>query len=162
MEGAVSKRRKTYVVTHRNDEDRHAYIFVSRRASSVSPRLRHSRQLALLFCPNLTLNLYTLYFALPLAFLPHLPPLLTSLTVPLSGSPLRSLSITRDSTFLSLSQRPCIAKPEATFQSSTQPCALRSLTRPSALPSFSLNFLRLPSIFLRSMTLAQKKLTIAC
>ena len=41
------------------------------------PRLRHGRRLALLFHPNLTRNLYTLFFALLLALLPHLPPLLT-------------------------------------------------------------------------------------
>ena len=38
------------------------------------PRLRHGRQLALLFNPNLTLNLYTLFFAMSLALLPQLLP----------------------------------------------------------------------------------------
>ena len=42
-----------------------------------SPRLRHGRQLAVLSRPNLTLNVYTLSFALLMA-LPHFPPLLTS------------------------------------------------------------------------------------
>ena len=68
-----------------------------------SPRLRHGRPLALLFCPNLTLNLYTLIFALLLALF---PPLLTPPTVHLSGSGLRSLPPTWDPTFPFLSQRP--------------------------------------------------------
>ena len=42
------------------------------RLSSPRPRLRHGRRLALLFCPNLTPNLSTLFFALLLALLPHL------------------------------------------------------------------------------------------
>ena len=51
------------------------------RQSSPRPRLRHGRRLALLFYLGLTLNLYTLFFALSLAHLPRLPPLLTFLTV---------------------------------------------------------------------------------
>ena len=42
------------------------------RQSSPRPRLRHGRRLGFLFHPNLTLNLYTLFFALSLA--PGLPP----------------------------------------------------------------------------------------
>ena len=51
------------------------------RQSSPRPRRRHGRRLALLFHLGLTLNLCTLYFALSLALLPRLPPLLTFLTV---------------------------------------------------------------------------------
>ena len=47
------------------------------RQSSPRPRLRHGRRLALLFHPNQTRKLYTLFPALSLAFLPRLPPLLT-------------------------------------------------------------------------------------
>ena len=35
VEEAVSERRKAFAATHRNDEDRQAYISTSRRASSV-------------------------------------------------------------------------------------------------------------------------------
>ena len=45
--------------------------------SSPRPRLRHGRRLALLFHPNLTLKLYTLFFALSVVLFPCLPPLLT-------------------------------------------------------------------------------------
>ena len=48
------------------------------RQSSPKPRLRHGRRLALLLHPNLTLNLYTLFFALSLALLPRLTSLLIS------------------------------------------------------------------------------------
>ena len=61
------------------------------RLSMPRLRLRHGRQLALLSRSNLTLNLYTLFFALSL---PLLPPLLTSLIVLLPGSRLRSTPLT--------------------------------------------------------------------
>ena len=35
MEDTVSKRRKAFATAHRSDEDRQAYNFASRRASSV-------------------------------------------------------------------------------------------------------------------------------
>ena len=47
------------------------------RQSSPRPRLRHGRRFALLFHLNQTRKLYTLFFALSLALLPRLPPLLT-------------------------------------------------------------------------------------
>ena len=46
--------------------------------SSPRPRLRHGRRLALLFRPNLTQKLYSLFFALLEALLPHLPQLFLS------------------------------------------------------------------------------------
>ena len=58
------------------------------------PRLRHGRRLALLFHLGLTLNLYTLFFALSLAFLPHLPSLLTFLTILLPRNWLRFMLLT--------------------------------------------------------------------
>ena len=48
------------------------------RQSLPWPRLRHGRRLALLFHLGLTLNLCTLFFALLLALVPCLPPLLIS------------------------------------------------------------------------------------
>ena len=116
----------------------------SPRQSSPRPRLRHGRRLALLFHPNQTLKLYTLFFALSLALLSRLPSLLTSLTILLRGDRLRSTPLTWDLTFPFLSQRPCVAESEATSLSSAQPRARRSLTRPFALLSLRLNFLRLP------------------
>ena len=56
------------------------------RQSLRRPRLRHGRRLALLFHLSLTLNLYTIFFALSLAHLPHLPPLLTFPTAALEES----------------------------------------------------------------------------
>ena len=127
-----------------------------------SPRWRHGRRLALLFHLNLTLNLYTLFFALSLAHPPRLPPLLTFLTVLLPGNRLRSMPLTCDPTFPFLSQRLCVAEPEATPLSSAESRALWSLTRPFALLSLSLNFLRLPPTFLLTPPLAQTKLPILC
>ena len=88
------------------------------RPSLPRPRLRHGRRLALLFHPNETLNLHTLFFALSLALIPLLPPPITFLTASLPGSRLRSTPLTRDLTFLSLSQRSCAAEPELPFRAS--------------------------------------------
>ena len=127
--------------------------------SSPRPRLRHGTRLALLFhLLSLTLNLYTLFFALSLA---HLPPPLTFPTVPLPGSRLQSMPLTWDPTFPFLSQKPCVAEPEATSLSSAVPCARKSLISP-ALLSPLLNFLRLPPTSTRPLPLAQTKLPIPC
>ena len=103
--------------------------------SSPRPRLKHGRRLGLLSHLGLTLNLYTLSFALSLALLPRLLPLLTFLTVLLPGNRLRSMPLTCDLTFPFLSQRPCVADPEAISLSSSEPRNRRSLTRPFALLS---------------------------
>ena len=132
------------------------------RQSSPRPRRRHGRRLALLFYLNLTLNLYTLFFALLLAHLPRVPLLLTFPTVLLQENRLRSTPPYEDPTFPFLSQRPCVAEPEATSLSSAEPRALWSLTRPFALLSLSLNFLRLPPTFPHPPPLAQTKLPIPC
>ena len=132
------------------------------RQSSPKPRLRHSRRLALLFHLNLTLNLYTLFFALSLAHLPRVHPLLTFPTVLLQGNRRRSTPPYEDPTFPSLSQRPCVAEPEATSLSSAEPRALWSLTGPFALLLLSLNFLQLPPTFPPPPPLAQTKLPIPC
>ena len=65
-------------------------LFDEPRQSSPRPRLRHGRRLALLFHLGLTLNLFTLSFALSLALLPRLPPLLT---FPNCSSPRESASV---------------------------------------------------------------------
>ena len=130
------------------------------RLSLPRPRLRHSRRLALLSHLNLILNLCTLSFVLSLAFLPHLSPLLTSPTVLLPGNRLRSSPITYDPTFLSPSQRPCKTELEASFLSSTEPRALRSLFRPFAPSSPPMNFLGMPQISPGTLPLAQTKLPI--
>ena len=130
--------------------------------SSPRPRRWHGRRLALLSHLNLILNLCTLFFAISLALLPRLPPLLTFPTVPLPGNRLWSMSLTCNPTFSLLSQRPCIEGPEATSLSSGEPRARRSLTRPFALLSLPLNFLRLPLTSPCPLPLAQTKLPIPC
>ena len=132
------------------------------RQSLPRPTLRNGRRLALLFHLNLTLNLYTLFFALSLALLPRVSPLLTFQIVLLPGNRLRSMPLSCDPTFPFLSQRPCVAESEATSLSSTVPRAWRSFIRPFALFSPSLNFMRLPITFPPPLPLAQTKLPIPC
>ena len=125
-------------------------------------RPRHGKRLALLFFPNQTRKLYTLLFALSLILLPHLPPLLFFQTVLLPENRLQSMPLTGDLTFPFLTQRPCVAKPEATFLSFAEPRALKNLTRPSALLSSPLNFLQLPPTFSPPLPLTQTKSPIPC
>ena len=132
------------------------------RQSLPRPRLRHGRRFALLSHLCLTLNLYTLFFVLLLAHLPRLPPLLTFPTVLLPGNRLRSMPLTCDPTFPFLSQRLCAAEQEATFLSSAEPRARRSLTRSFAILSHSLNLLRLLTISPCPQPLVQTKLPIPC
>ena len=132
------------------------------RQSLPRPRLRHGRRLALLFHLNQTINLYTLFFALSLAHLPRLPPLLTFSIIFLPGNRLWSMPLTYDPTFPFLSQRLYVARPEATFLSSAVPPAQRSFIGLSSLFSPLLNFMRLPPTFSPPLPLAQTKLPIPC
>ena len=122
MESAVSERRKAFAAAHRSDEDRQAYISASRRASSVISKAKAETwptTCSSLYL-GLTLNLCTLFFAISLALLPR-HPLLTFLIVLRPGNRLRSMPLTCDLTFPFLSQRLCLAEPEATSLSSAAP-----------------------------------------
>ena len=57
---------------------------------------------------------------------------------------------------------PSVADLKATFLSSVEPYALRSLTCPFTLPYLPLNFLQLPPTFPPLLPLAQTKLPILC
>ena len=164
MEEAVSERRKAFTAAHRSDEDRQAYISASQRASSVISKAKAEVWQATCssLSPKSNHNLYALFFALLLGFIPHLFSLLTSLTVFLPGNRLRSPPITSDPTSLSLSQRPRIAEPKPTLPRSAESRALRSLTCSFANPFPPMNFLQLPPISPRSLSLAQTKLLIPC
>ena len=94
MEQAVRERRKAFAAAHRNEKIARLTPPLSDVPGLSSPRLRNGRRLALLFNPNLTLNLCTLSFVLVLALLPHLLLLLTSPIALLPGSRLRSSPIT--------------------------------------------------------------------
>ena len=105
------------------------------RLSSPRPRLRPCRRHAHL---SLTFSL--------VQSLALLPSFLSSPTVLLPGSRVRSSPITWHPTFLSPNQRPCVA--ETTFPSSAEPRALRSLIRLFAPPSPQANFSLLPQSLL--------------
>ena len=96
VEGAVGERRRAFATAHRSDEDRQAYVSASRRASSVIAKAKAEawQTTCTSLSPNLILNLCTLFFALLLALLPRLFPLLTFLTVLLPGNRLRFMPLT--------------------------------------------------------------------
>ena len=142
VEEAVSERRKAFAAAYRSDDDRQAYIFTSRRASSVIAKA--GRRLALFSYINLTLNLYILFFTRVAG----------SSSSPNCSSPRESASV-----FAAYLRSHYHVSPlEATFPSFAEPRALRSLTSPSAHSFPLLNFLRLFPTFSRPLPLAHTKL----
>ena len=93
MEDAVSERRKVFATAHRSDKDRQAYISASRRASSVIAKAWQTTCFFLLPKSN-PLTVYSLlFFALSLALLLGLCPLLIFQTVLLPRNRFRSIPL---------------------------------------------------------------------
>ena len=126
------------------------------RQSSPRPRRRHGRRLALLSHLNLTLNLYTLFFALSLTNLPRLLHLLTFPTVLLPGNRLPSMPLTGlchpgrstldQILYLSQSISDGFDKPRrALGRSSLLSISLKLLTL-TGIPPFSTNSFQLASL----------------
>ena len=82
MEDAVSERRKAFAAAHRSDEDRQAYISASQRDLYVITKAKAEAWQSTCSSLSTKSNSNSL-FPLLLALLPHLPSLLTFLTVPL-------------------------------------------------------------------------------
>ena len=97
VEQAVSERRRDFAAAHRRDEDRQAYISASRRASSVIAKAKTEawqKNCSSLSPKSNPKSVHSLFFALSLALLPRLPPLLTFPTVLLPGNRFRSMPLT--------------------------------------------------------------------
>ena len=124
---------------------------------SPKPKLRHGKRHVYFSLLNLTLNWCIFSSDLSLVFLPHLPSLLTSAAVLLPNNWLRSSSTTCDLPIPYPRQKPCVKVPEATFPSSDDLSALRSLIPLSALSFLEMNFLRLPQTSPHLLPLAQTK-----
>ena len=160
VESAVSERRKAFAAAHRSDEDRQAYISASRRASTVIAKAKVEAWQTT--CSSLSpksnpKSVHSLLCSIAGFFSsssssPNFPNC--------SSSKVWSMPLTCGPTFPFLSQVSCVAEPEAISLSSAEPRALRSLTRPFALPSLPLNFLRLSPTFPCPLPLAQTKLPI--
>ena len=162
VEQAISERRRAFATAHRSDEDRQAYISASPRASSVIAKAKAEAWQTT--CSSLSPK--------------SNPKSVHSLLRSIAGSPSSSssspnfsnCSSPRESAsvyaaylrshFSDFSQRPCAVETEATSLSSAEPRALWSLTRPFALLSLPLNFLRLPPISPHPLPLVQTKLPI--
>ena len=164
VEKAVGERRRAFATAHRSDEDRQAYISASRRASSVIAKTKaEAWQTA---CTSLSpkSNPRSVHSLLrSIAGSPSSSS--SSPNFPSCFSPRESASVYAAylrSHFSFLSQRPCAAEPEATSLSSAEPRALWSFTRPFALPSLPLNFLRLPPTSPHPLPPVQTKLPIPC
>ena len=129
--------------------------------SSPRPRRRHGRQLALSPKSN-PKSVHS--FLHSIAGSPSSSS--SSPNFPNCSSPRESASIyaayLRSHFSPFLSQRPCVAEPEATSLSSAEPRALWSLTHPFALFSLMQNFLQLPPTVPHPLPLAQTKLLIPC
>ena len=164
VEGAVSERRKAFAAAHRSDEDRQAYISATRCASSVIAKAKAEAWQTTCSSLSPKSNPKTVFSLL--CYIAGLPSSSSSSpNFPNCSFPRESVSIyaaylRSPSPFLS--QRPCIAEPEATSLSSAEPRARRSLTRHSALLCPLLNFLRLPPTFPPPLLLARTILPIPC
>ena len=145
--GAASERRKVFVAAYRRFEDRQAYISASRPASSAIAKAEARQTTCSSLLPKSNpKSVHSLLCSI--AGSPSSSP--SSPNFPNCSAPRKSVSVYAAylrSTFLFPSQRPCVPEPEATTPSSAEPRVLGSLTRPSALLSFPLNFLRLPPTF---------------
>ena len=157
MESAVSERRKAFAHAHRSDEYRQAYISASRRASSVIAKAKAEAWQTTRSSLSPKSN----------------PKSVHSLFCYIAGSPSSSssspnfpnCSSPRESALVYaayLRSHFSVSQPEATSLSSAEPRALWSLTRPFALLSLPLNFLRLPPTSPRPLPLAQTKFSIPC
>ena len=154
MEGAVSERRKAFAAAHRSDEDRQAYISASRRASSVIAKaMAEAWQTT---CSSLSPKSNPKSVHSLLRSIVGSP--FSSPNFPNCSSPRESASVYAAYLISNFS----ISQPEATSLSSAEPRALWSLTRPFALFSLSLNFLRLPPTFPPPLPLTHTKLPIPC
>ena len=156
MEEAVSERCKTFTAAHRSDEDRQAYISASGRASSVIAKAKTEAWQTT--CSSLS----------PKSDLKSVHSFLCSIAGSFSSSfsspNFPNCSSPRESALIYaayLRSHFSVCQPEATSLSSANPRAWRSLTRPFAFFSHSLNFLRLPSTS-RPLPLVQTKLPIPC
>ena len=164
VEQAIGERRRAFATAHRSDEDRQAYISASRRASSVIAKAKAEAWRTI--CTSLSPK--------------SNPKSVHSLLCSIAGSPSSSSSPPNFPncsspgelalvyaaylrSHFSVSQTKALpAEPEATSLSSAKPRALWSLTRPFALPSLPLNFLRLPPTSPHPLPLVQTKLPIPC
>ena len=156
MEEAVSERQKAFDTAHRSNEDCQVYISASRRASSVVAKAK--TEVWQTTCSSLS----------PKSNPKSVHNLLCSIAGSSSSSSSSSpnfpnCSSSRESASVYaayLRSHFSISQPKATSLSSAEPRALRSLTRPFALLSLSLNFLWLPPTFPPPLPLAQTKLSI--
>ena len=157
MEEAISEWRKAFAAAHRSDEERQAYISASRRALSVIAKAKAEAWQTT--CTSLSPK--------------SNPKSVHSLLRSIAGSPSSSssspnfpnCSSPRESASAYaayLRSHFSVSQPEATSLSSAEPRALWSLTRPFALPSLQLNFLRLPPTSPHPLPLVQTKLPIPC
>ena len=112
VEGGVRKRCKAFAAAHRSDEDCQAYISASRRTLSVIAKAEAWQATCSSLSPKS--NPKTVYSLLcSIAGSPSSSP-----NFPNCSSPRESASVYAaylDLTFPFLSQRPCVAEPEATF-----------------------------------------------
>ena len=160
MEEAVSERCEAFAAAHRSDEDRRAYI----SASSVIAKAKAEAWQTT--CSSLSpksnpISVYSLLCSIAgSSSSSSCSPNFLNYSFPRESASVYATWLRNGKPFLS--QRPCVAEPEATSLSSAEPRDWRILTRPFALPSPPLNFMRLPLTSPPSLPLAQKKLPIPC
>ena len=158
----VSERCKAFAAAHRSGEDRQAYISTSRRASSVIAKAKAEAWQTTCSSLSPKSNPKSVHSLLhSIAGSPSSSSSFSNFpTVLLPGNRLRSMPITCDPTFPFLSQRPCVAEPEATSSELRQvTCSVESHSSFCSL-SLPLNFLQPPTTSPCTLPLVQTKLKI--
>ena len=165
VEEAVSERRKAFATTYRSDEDLQAYISASRRASSVIAKAK--TEVWQTTCSSLSpksnpKSVYSLLRSIAGSFFSSSS---SSPNFPNCSSSRESASVYAAylRSHFTISQTKTLRSKDRGYLSELhRPRARRSLIRPFALLSLSLNFLCLPPTFPLPLPLAQTKLPIPC
>ena len=146
VEEAVGERRRAFATAHRSDEDRQAYISASRRASSVIAKAKAEAWQTTCTSLSPKSNPKSVHSLLrSIAGSPSSSS--SSRNFPNCSSPreLASVYATYRRSNFSVSQPKALrSRARGSSLSSAEPRARRSFTRPFALLSLPLNFLRLP------------------
>ena len=164
VEQAVGERCRAFATAHKSDEDRQAYISASRRASSVIAKAKAEAWQTT--CTSLSSKSNPKSVHSLLRSIAGSPPSSSSSpSFPGCSSPGESASVYAAylRSHFSVSQPKALrSRARGYLAELRRATSLWSFTRPFALPSLPLNFLRLPPTSPHPLPLVQTKLPIPC
>ena len=163
VESAVGERRKAFAAAHRSDEDRQAYVFASRRASSVIAKAKTEAWQTTCSSVSPKSNPKSVYSLLR-SIAGSTSSSCSSPNFPNCSSPRESALVYAAylRSHFSVSQPKALRSRARGYLSELRRATCSEESRPFALLSHLLNFLRLPPTFSRPPPLVQTKLPIPC